>query len=72
MDDPTRRCENDTGIEARLPGLSFPSGSRSFFCISQPIELQGFEPIPQPASVCLKMKWGVAPCRFLAGLSGRI
>jgi hypothetical protein len=27
MDDPTRRCENDTGIETRLPGLPVPSGS---------------------------------------------
>jgi len=33
MDDPTRRCENDTGIETRLPGLPFPSGSLSFFCL---------------------------------------
>jgi hypothetical protein len=31
MDDPTRRCENDTGIETRLPGLPVPSGSPSFF-----------------------------------------
>ncbi len=30
MDDPTRRCENDTGIETRLPGLPVPSGSPSF------------------------------------------
>jgi hypothetical protein len=31
MDDPTRRCENDTGIETRLPGLLVPSGSPIFF-----------------------------------------
>ena len=31
MDDPTRRCENDTGIETRLPGLPIPSGSPNFF-----------------------------------------
>ena len=30
MDDPTRRCENDTGIETRLPGLPIPSGSPIF------------------------------------------
>ena len=29
MDDPTRRCENDTGNETRLPGLPVPSGSPS-------------------------------------------
>ena len=33
MDDPTRQCENDTGIETRLPGLLVPSGSPSFCCI---------------------------------------
>ena len=26
MDDPTRRCENDTGNETRLSGLPIPSG----------------------------------------------
>ncbi len=31
MDDPTRRCENDTGIETRLPGLPIPSGGPLFF-----------------------------------------
>jgi len=31
MDDPTRRCENDAGIETPLPGLLNPSGSPSFF-----------------------------------------
>jgi hypothetical protein len=30
MDDPTRRCENDTGNETRLPGLPVPSGSPTF------------------------------------------
>jgi hypothetical protein len=33
MDDPTRRCENDTGNETRLPGLPVPSGSPSFFSL---------------------------------------
>jgi hypothetical protein len=31
MDDPTRRCENDTGNETRLKGLPIPSGSPTFF-----------------------------------------
>ena len=31
MDDPTRRCENDTGTETRLPGLPVPSGGPIFF-----------------------------------------
>jgi hypothetical protein len=31
MDDPTRRCENDTGNETRLPGLPIPSGGPTFF-----------------------------------------
>ena len=31
MDDPTRRCENDTGIGTRLPGLPIPSGGPTFF-----------------------------------------
>jgi len=30
MDDPTRRCENDTGNETRSPGLPIPSGSPFF------------------------------------------
>jgi hypothetical protein len=34
MDDPTRRCENDTGIETRLPGLPIPSGSPIFLWYS--------------------------------------
>ena len=34
MDDPTRRCENDTGFETRPPGLPNPSGS-PIFCTSQ-------------------------------------
>jgi hypothetical protein len=33
MDDPTRWCENDTGIETRLPGLRIPSRSPSFLSI---------------------------------------
>jgi hypothetical protein len=32
MDDPTRRCENDTGNETRPLGLPIPSGS-PFFCV---------------------------------------
>jgi len=35
MDDPTRRCENDTGIETRLPGLRIPSRSPSFHAAPQ-------------------------------------
>jgi hypothetical protein len=31
MDDPTRRCENDTGNETRLSGPPIPSGG-PFFC----------------------------------------
>ncbi len=31
MDDPTRRCENDTGNGTRLLGLPVPSGSPSYF-----------------------------------------
>ncbi len=31
MDDPTLRCENDTGNETRLPGLPNPSGGPKFF-----------------------------------------
>ena len=30
MDDPTRRCENDTGNETRLPGPPIPSGGPRF------------------------------------------
>jgi hypothetical protein len=37
MDDPTRRCENDTGIETRLPGLPIPSGGPIF--LSTPLPL---------------------------------
>jgi hypothetical protein len=31
MDDPTRRCENDTGNETRLSGPPIPSGGPFFF-----------------------------------------
>ena len=31
MDDPTRRCENDTGNESHSPGPPIPSGGL-FFC----------------------------------------
>jgi hypothetical protein len=31
MDDPTLRCENDTGNETCLPGLLIPSESPIFF-----------------------------------------
>ena len=34
MDDPTRRCENDTGNETRLSGPPIPSGGPFFFSIS--------------------------------------
>jgi hypothetical protein len=34
MDDPTRRCENDTGIETRLQGPPIPSGGPAFFLSS--------------------------------------
>ena len=34
MDDPTRRCENDTGNETRLSGLPIPSGSPAFLVAS--------------------------------------
>jgi hypothetical protein len=30
MDDPTRRCENDTGNGTRLPGFPIPSGNPIF------------------------------------------
>ena len=32
MDDPTRRCENDTGLETRLPGAPEPKRGPHFFC----------------------------------------
>jgi len=32
MDDPTRRCENDTGNETHSPGPPIPSGGPIFFC----------------------------------------
>ena len=35
MDDPTRRCENDTGNETRLQGLLFPSKSPNFFVMTK-------------------------------------
>jgi hypothetical protein len=31
MDDPTRRCENDTGIETCLPGLPSQAGAPLFY-----------------------------------------
>jgi hypothetical protein len=31
LDDPTRRCENDTGNETRLSGLPIPSGGPELF-----------------------------------------
>lgn len=34
MDDPTRRCENDTGNETRLSGPPIPSGGPFSFSIS--------------------------------------
>ena len=34
MDDPTRRCENDTGNETRLSGPPIPSGGPFFFSIA--------------------------------------
>ena len=33
MDDPTRRCENDTGNETRPQGLPIPSGSPFFLSL---------------------------------------
>jgi hypothetical protein len=35
MDDPTRRCENDTGNETRLPRPPIPSGGLIFFLPSR-------------------------------------
>jgi hypothetical protein len=34
MDDPTRRCENDTDNGTRLKGLPIPSGSPTFFLVA--------------------------------------
>jgi hypothetical protein len=34
MDDPTRRCENDTGNETRLSGPPIPSGGLFFDLLS--------------------------------------
>ena len=34
MDDPTRRCENDTGNETRLSGPPIPSGGPFFLSLS--------------------------------------
>jgi hypothetical protein len=44
MDDPTRRFENDTGNETRLPGLPNPSGGPSFFLrrVLLPVPTQTF------------------------------
>jgi hypothetical protein len=33
MDDPTRRCENDTGNETRLMGPPIPSGGPFFLSL---------------------------------------
>jgi hypothetical protein len=38
MDDPTRRCENDTGIETRLPGAPDPKRGPHFF-VNSPFHL---------------------------------
>jgi hypothetical protein len=34
MDDPTRRCENDTGNETRLSGPPIPSGGPFLLSVS--------------------------------------
>ena len=36
MDDPTRRCENDTDNETHSPGPPIPSGDPIFFQDSRP------------------------------------
>jgi hypothetical protein len=36
MDDPTRRCENDTGNETRLSGPPIPSGGPFYFLSLSP------------------------------------
>src|SRR5579859_3187962 len=36
MDDPTRRCENDTGNETHSPGLPIPSGGPIFVSTAYP------------------------------------
>jgi len=40
MDDPTRQCENDTGIETRLTGLPIPSGSPTFLSTPRLISIR--------------------------------
>jgi hypothetical protein len=35
MDDPTRRCENDTDNETRPQGLPVPSGSPTFLTLHE-------------------------------------
>ncbi len=42
MDDPTRRCENDTGNETRLSGPSFPSGGPFFLSVTVYLCLRAF------------------------------
>ncbi len=46
MDDPTRRCEKDTGNGMRLSGLPFPSGGPLFFSIAFYLGLRA-APLPQ-------------------------
>jgi hypothetical protein len=38
MDDPTRRCENDTGNETHSPGLPIPSGGPIFVSKDYPCD----------------------------------
>jgi hypothetical protein len=42
MDDPTRRCENDTGNETRLSGLPIPSGGPFDFSLTLYLYLRAF------------------------------
>jgi hypothetical protein len=42
MDDPTSRCENDTGDETRLLGLPIPSGSPFFLSLGLCLCLRAF------------------------------
>ena len=44
MDDPTRRCENDTGIETRLPGLPIPSGGPIFLPMRSFFRIRSWQP----------------------------
>jgi hypothetical protein len=42
MDDPTSRCENDTGNETRLSGPPIPSGGPFYLSLARYLCLRAF------------------------------